>query len=59
MRFSGTHVGTFRGYPPSGKDVFWHGAALFRFEGNRIAELWVLGDLAGLDAMLQKNEKAL
>jgi predicted ester cyclase len=55
MRFSGMHVGDFRGHRPSGLPVCWHGAALFRFEQGRIGELWVLGDLAGLDAMLALN----
>ena len=43
----------FRGYEPTGKIVHWLGAALFRFENSVIAELWVLGDLAWLDALLQ------
>ncbi len=55
MRFGGIHVGHFRGYRPSGLPIHWHGAALFRFENERIAELWVLGDLAGLDAILSSN----
>jgi len=48
MRFSGRHVGVFRGFPPTGKPVHWLGVALFRFEGPAIAQLWVLGDLLGL-----------
>lgn len=55
MRFSGEHVGTFRGFAPTGKPVAWLGAALFRIEEARIAELWVLGDLISLDAMLRSN----
>jgi predicted ester cyclase len=55
MRFSGIHVGDFRGYRPSGLPVHWEGAALFSFEDGRIRELWVLGDLIGLDAMLKSN----
>jgi steroid delta-isomerase-like uncharacterized protein len=55
MRFSGRHVGQFRGYAPTGKPVHWLGAALFRFDAGAIAELWVLGDLAGLDAQLMPN----
>lgn len=55
MRFSGIHVAEFRGYRPSGLPLHWYGAALFRFEEGRIGELWVLGDLAGLDAMLKAN----
>ena len=57
MRFAGVHVADFRGYRPSGLPVYWQGAALFRLEDGRIAELWVLGDLAGLDAMLSSNAK--
>jgi steroid delta-isomerase-like uncharacterized protein len=57
MRFSGRHTASFRGYEPTGKPVYWLGAALFRFEAGRIAEIWVLGDLAGLDALLQESRR--
>jgi predicted ester cyclase len=57
MRFSGLHTGEFRGYSPTGLPVGWLGAALFRFEENAIAELWVLGDLAGLDEILKTNQE--
>ena len=57
MHFRGVHVGPFRGYPATGKPVHWHGAALFRFEDRAINELWVLGDLAGLDAILKDNQE--
>jgi len=53
MCFSGRHVAAFRGYEPTGKLVQWLGAALFRFEDSMIAELWMLGDLAGLDWLLK------
>lgn len=56
MRFSGRHVSTLRGYAPTGKRVEWLGAALFRVEGPLIAQLWVLGDLAGLDSVLEANQ---
>ncbi len=55
MRFSGRHVGPFRGHPATGKLVEWHGAALFSFDRGVIAELWVLGDLYGLDEVLRAN----
>lgn len=55
MLFSGHHVAPFRGYEPTEKIVQWLGAALFRFENSAIVELWVLGDLAGLDALLQEQ----
>jgi steroid delta-isomerase-like uncharacterized protein len=58
MRFSGMHTGPFRGFQPTGKPVHWHGAALFRLERGLIAELWVLGDLAGLDQVLRQNQAA-
>jgi steroid delta-isomerase-like uncharacterized protein len=55
MRFSGRHIATFRGYPPTGKSVEWLGAALFAFGNSRIASVWVLGDLAALESMLRKQ----
>jgi steroid delta-isomerase-like uncharacterized protein len=57
MRFSGMHVAAFRGYAPTGKPVYWLGAALFRLDDHAIAELWVLGDLAGLDEILATNQQ--
>jgi|HubBroStandDraft_5_1064220.scaffolds.fasta_scaffold18428_4 steroid delta-isomerase-like uncharacterized protein len=55
MRFSGVHVREFRGNPPTGLSVEWLGAALFRFAEGTITELWVLGDLNRLNALLKKN----
>jgi predicted ester cyclase len=57
MRFSGLHVATFRGFQPTAKLVSWLGAALFRCKDGLIAELWVLGDLAGLDTLLTTNDQ--
>ena len=58
MRFSGKHQAPFRGFPSTGKPVYWNGAALFTFRDGRICELWVLGDLAGLDELLRQNAQA-
>jgi predicted ester cyclase len=58
MRFSGIHVAPFRGHQPTGKPVHWLGAALFLLDGGLISELWVLGDLSGLDALLEENAKS-
>ena len=55
MRFSGRHTSRFRGYEPTGNLIHWLGAALFRIEAGRITALWVLGDLAGLDALLEQG----
>lgn len=57
MRFAGVHTSEFRRFAPTGLPVHWNGAALFRFEADRIAALWVLGDLAGLDRLLEHNER--
>jgi predicted ester cyclase len=57
MRFSGIHIGRFRGYLPTRQSVAWQGAALFRFGDRTIVELWVLGDLESLDRTLKNNEK--
>ena len=55
MLFSGMHVAPFRGFAPTGNSVQWQGAALFSFRDDLIGELWVLGDLAGLDQVLRAN----
>ena len=55
MLFSGVHVAPFRGFGPTGKPVQWHGAALFTFRDGMISDLWVLGDLAGLDQVLRSS----
>jgi len=53
MRFSGRHVDLFLGFPPTGKPVYWLGAALFQFDGTAISQHRVLGDLLGLEALLK------
>ena len=58
MRFSGIHVAPFRGYSATGKPVEWLGAALFRLSNGQIADVWVLGDLAGLEAVLKANQQS-
>ncbi|MGA2081462.1 MAG: ester cyclase [Holophaga sp.] len=55
MRFAGIHAAPFRGFAPTGKPLQWSGAALFTFRDGRICELWVLGDLVGLDETLRRN----
>jgi predicted ester cyclase len=55
MRFSGIHQGEFFGYQPTSKHVEWLGSALFTFDGEKVADLWVLGDVHGLLLLLEKN----
>jgi len=58
MRFSGLRLSALRGHRPSGRPVHWKGAALLRFEAERIRGLWVLGALVGLGAWLKSNAEA-
>ena len=57
MSFTGIHRDEFMGYPPSHKRLTWKGCALFTFEEERISDVWVLGDLKGLEDQLKQNEK--
>ena len=41
-----THTGTFQGFPATGAPLVWRDMATSRFEGDRIAEEWVISDLA-------------
>lgn len=53
--FSGVHRAEFLGFPPTGKPVSWVGAALFTFVGEKISDLWVLGDVDSLRRQLAGN----
>ena len=55
MRFEGIHRGPFLGFAPTGRSVYWTGAALFVLKGDKIADLWVLGDVEGLREQLRRN----
>jgi len=55
MNFTGIHVGELLEYAPTGKRVSWQGCALFTFDGELIADAWVLGDLKGLELQLEDN----
>jgi steroid delta-isomerase-like uncharacterized protein len=43
-----THSGPFAGYPASGKVVEWTSTNIYRVEGGRIVEEWVLDDMLTL-----------
>lgn len=53
MLFSGVHRAELLGHAATGKPVSWAGAAVFTFRGERIADLWVLGDLHALERQLR------
>jgi len=48
LRYHGYHRGELLGYPPTGKHVWWYGTPFFTFEGAKVRDLWVLGDIHGL-----------
>ncbi|HAA17795.1 MAG TPA: hypothetical protein DCR93_10955 [Cytophagales bacterium] len=43
----GTHQKTLRGIPASQKKVTWHELVVSRFDGDKIAEEWLVSNLAG------------
>jgi predicted ester cyclase len=53
MRFHGLHRKTLFGVPPSGRHVWWTGMPIFTFEGAKVRNLYVLGDIYGLIARLK------
>ena len=52
MKFSGLHNAEFLGFTPTYHEIYWVGAALFNFSGDKVKSLWVLGDLKGLETQL-------
>jgi steroid delta-isomerase-like uncharacterized protein len=52
MSFCGTHRGKFFGIAPTGREIRWNGAAFFTIVGDKITELWVLGDIEAVRRQL-------
>lgn len=55
LRFQGYHRQELFGFAPTGKHVAWAGAPFVTFEGDRVRDLWVLGDVHGLIEQLKAN----
>jgi len=53
MRFHGFHRKELFGVPPSGGHVWWTGMPIFTFEGAKVRDLFVLGDIHGLIGRLK------
>ena len=53
MRFHGFHRKELFGVKPSGRRVWWTGIPIFTFEGTKVRDLFVLGDIHGLIAQLK------
>ena len=54
LLFRGTHSGPLLGIAPTGRRFRYAGASFFTAAGDRLADAWVLGDLAGLRAQLSE-----
>lgn len=48
LRFHGIHRLPMFGRAATGRHVWWHGMPVFTFEGAKVRDLWVLGDVHGL-----------
>jgi predicted ester cyclase len=48
MRFHGLRHKELFGIPPTGRHVWWTGMPIFTFEGTKVRDLFVLGDIHGL-----------
>jgi len=44
----GTHQGASLGMPPTGKQCTMPGIGIFRLDGGKVAELWVIYDQLGM-----------
>lgn len=57
LRFHGIHRAPLFGHAATGRHVAWHGAPIFTFEGYKVRDLWVLGDIHGLIAQLSGGQQ--
>jgi predicted ester cyclase len=57
-RLLGTHTGAFNGIAPTGWPITLKGIAVYRLEGGKLMERWVVSDLYGLLHARVRGEKA-
>jgi len=57
LRFHGIHRSEMFGIPPSGRHVWWYGMPIFTFDGAKVRDLFVLGDVHGLIRRLKAEEE--
>lgn len=55
--FQGTHKRDMMGIPPSNRKIKWNEMVISRFEDNKIAEEWVVSELAGQLLLKQSKPK--
>ena len=56
MRFHGYHQQKTFFVEPSGRHVWWIGVPIFTFDGPKVCNLYVLGDIYGLIARLKGQD---
>lgn len=54
--YNGTHSGKLLEFPATNNRIKYNGASFFKFKGDKISDIWVLGDLTTLKRQLS-NEK--
>jgi predicted ester cyclase len=59
LRFHGLHRRELFGIAPTGRHVWWYGAPIFTFDGDRVRDLWVLGDIHALLARLKGGVESM
>jgi predicted ester cyclase len=57
-RLLGTHKGDFRGIAPTGRSIALTGIAIYRVDGGKLMERWVVSDLYGVLEEIQAPAKA-
>ena len=57
-RLLGTHQGAFNGISPTGASITLRGVAIYRLEGGKLMERWVVSDLYGALRSARRSEKA-
>lgn len=58
LRFHGIHRQPLFGHAATGRHVWWHGMPIFTFEGTKVRDLWVLGDIHGLIQQIAPEDAA-
>jgi predicted ester cyclase len=59
LRFHGIHRRPLFGIEPTGRHVWWYGVPFFTFEGGKVRDLWVLGDIHALVARLRGDSESV
>jgi steroid delta-isomerase-like uncharacterized protein len=57
-RLLGTHQGAFNGIPATGRPITLKGIAVYRVEGGKLMERWVVSDLYGALQDAARGKKA-